>query len=140
MGILRRLGLVLALLLVGGAINYERNADLDAELERRPYAHLPSADLEAMLAGTEAELTELRRWVGEEPRMRRTAQRPDASDLGGKLQAFERYQRETRQWSARRAAVLEREVTVEAIRRELSFRERGLDRAWRRVLRRALTL
>ena len=123
-------------LLIGGFVNYRRNAPLDAELQNRTYAELKADDLDALLAAYELETRRLRAWVDEEPMAAPVDRARSASDVGGKAETFSRFQREANRWRAQRYEVLEREATIEALQKEKSIRARGLNLRWRQVLRR----
>ncbi len=126
-------------LLIGGFVNYRRNAPLDVELQNRTYAELKADDLDALLAAYELETRRLRAWVDEEPMAAPVDRARSASDVGGKAETFSRFQREARRWRVARYEVLEREATVEALQLEKSIRARGLDQRWRQILRRVTT-
>ncbi len=132
--------LVLCALLIGGFVNYRRNAPLDAELQNRSYADLKPADLEALLQAYEQETRRLRGWLDQEPLAAGSDQARGASDVGGKAKTFERFQREASRWRALRQEILEREATIEALRKEKRLRAQGLDKRWRQLLRRVTTL
>ncbi len=126
-------------LLIGGFVNYRRNAPLDVELQNRTYAELKADDLDALLAAYELETRRLRAWVDEEPMAAPVDRARSASDVGGKAETFSRFQREAKRWRVARSEVLEREATVEALQLEKSIRARGLDQRWRQILRRVTT-
>ncbi len=126
-------------LLIGGFVNYRRNAPLDVELQNRTYAELKADDLDALLAAYELETRRLRAWVDEEPMAAPVDRARSASDVGGKAETFSRFQREARRWRVARYEVLEREATVDALQLEKSIRARGLDQRWRQILRRVTT-
>lgn len=132
--------LVVSGLGLAGWINYERNAHLDQELADRPYATLSDADLEALI---EAYDQERARWAarsrsGDDRTRVMDGYAP--SDLQGKLQAFDRFQRKNEAWREANRARLDQEVVIEALRREQDIRNRGLHRERNRILRRLLTL
>ncbi len=126
-------------LLIGGFVNYRRNAPLDVEIQNRTYAELKAEDLDALLAAYELETRRLRAWVDDEPMAAPVDRARSASDVGGKAETFSRFQREARRWRVARSEVLEREATVEALQLEKSIRARGLDQRWRQILRRVTT-
>lgn len=132
--------LVLCALTIGGFVNYRRNAPLDAELQNRTYADLKDPDLDTLIQAYEEETRRLGAWVEQEPSARVPSQALDASDLGGKVKTFERYQRETNRWRSLRQEVLQREATLEALNKEKNLRARGLNQRWRQILRRVITL
>ena len=130
----------LCAVLIGGFVNYQRNAPLDVELQNRTYAELKQADLEALLAAYQLETQRLRVWVDQEPPAGTPDHAKGASDVGGKAETFARFQREANRCRALRQEVLEREATIEALEKEKSIRARGLDQPWRQILRRLTTL
>jgi hypothetical protein len=132
---------ILALLLAGAAYNYHRNAALDRDINSRPYERLSEADLEVLEKAYEGEVEALRgrmKRLGapegffEEPTHR--------SDLAARVKAFERSQRTNGHWKVIHRKALEQEVELEAVRKEQEIRRAGLDRFWRRILRRVTTL
>ena len=131
--------IIVCALLIGGFVNYRRNAPLDAEIQNRTYAELKADDLDALLAAYELETRRLRAWVDEEPMAAPVDRARSASDVGGKAETFSRFQREANRWRVARYEVLEHEATVEALQLEKSIRARGLDQRWRQILRRVTT-
>ena len=131
--------LVVCALLIGGFVNYRRNAPLDAELQSRSYADLKSRDVAMLIEAYEQETRRLRVWAEQEPTAAHARRAPDASDVGGKAERFSRFQREAQRWRTLRQEILEREATIEALQKEQSIRARGLDRRWRQILRRVTT-
>ncbi len=127
-------------LLIGGFINYCRNAPLDAELQNRTYAKLKADDLDALLAAYEQETRRLGVWVDPEPMAAPVNLARGPSDVGGKAETFSRFQREANRWRSRRHEILELEAAIEALQKEKSIRQRGLDQRWRQILRRVTTL
>jgi hypothetical protein len=135
----KMLAIVLALALpLAGYANYQRNAHLDRELENRTYATLRTEDLDTLLAAYGEELDALRGRVGEGPEGEDAIARKAAADLSGKVESFERFQRQNQSWREQRGAVLERQATIAELEREKSIRARGLDRPWNRIKRRVL--
>lgn len=131
--------LLLVALLVGGGYNYHRNAPLDRELEFRPYAGLKDADLAALLAVHRAKRDQIAASFGERgPEAGFAALAP--SDYPGKVTAFERFQRENERWKQGRRDMLTQQTMVDALELEQRIRSEGLDQAWARILRRAVTL
>ena len=131
--------LVVCALLIGGFVNYRRNAPLDAELQSRSYADLKSRDVATLIEAYEQETRRLRVWVDQEPTAAPARRARDASDVGGKAETFSRFQREAHRWRTLRQEILEREATIEALQKEQSIRARGLDKRWRQILRRVTT-
>ena len=126
-------------LAVGGFLNYRRNAPLDADLTSRRYADLTHEDVETLVVAYEAELQKLRPWAAEEPDASVTRGELLRGDLGGRWQAFERYQGENARWKTRRGVIMERESLLQALRAELDIRIQKLDQPWRRFVRRLIT-
>jgi hypothetical protein len=137
---LTALCVLVSALSIGGFINYQRNAPLDAPLANRPHAALPTEGLDALVTAYEAQLAELRDWVEEEPDPSLRPRGLAPSDLGGKWKAFERYQQESQRWKSRRNVILEREVMLQNLKKEQAIRNQGLDQPLRRILRRVITL
>ena len=127
-------------LLIGGFVNYRRNAPLDLELQNRTYAGLKADDLSALLSAYGQETRSLRGWVDQEPMAAPVNRARGPSDVGGKAEAFSRFQREASRWSSLRHKILEQEATIQALQLEQSIRQRGLDQRWRQILRRVTTL
>ena len=130
--------LLLGLIGAGGYANYQRNAELDQELEFRPYAGLSDADLDALLEAYQQELSQIEDSLGNGP---------DGSvfrgikpaDLGGKLKAFERFQQENERWKRGHREAIKQKVVLDALRQEQAVRRAGLHRPWRRIIRRVTT-
>ncbi len=131
--------IVVCALLIGGFVNYRRNAPLDAELQSRTYADLKSRDVAMLIEAYEQETRRLRAWVDQEPMAAPASRARGASDVGGKAETFSRFQREARRWRTLRQEILEREATIEALQKEQGIRARGLDKRWRQILRRVTT-
>ena len=131
---------LLLLLVAGGAWNYQRNAYMDEENQYRPYKTLRTEDLEVLLEAHQQQVTNLRldRAAAPDPEMQTHG--IGASDFTAKLEAFDESQRRNSHWKSVHHQVLEGEVALDAIGRELDLRERGLDVEWRRILRRATAL
>ena len=75
---------LVGLLVIGGLVNYERNAALDAPLADRPYAEVDRDTLDQLVKTHEAQLAELTAWVAESPDASVPRQELAPSDLGGK--------------------------------------------------------
>jgi hypothetical protein len=123
----------------GGYYNYQRNAHLDEELGARPYASLSTEQLELLIGAYEQERAELARQVA------LIASDDNANgyapaDLMGKVQGFDRAQRESGRWREIHGQMLEREVELDNLAHEKSIRARGLDDEWQRIWRRVVTL
>jgi len=122
----------------GGYYNYQRNAPMDADLQKeRPYKTLATADVQKLLAAYGAEHTRAKNSVANAPGGAGAIDRFAASDVGGKAQGFATFQRENERWKNARGQVFEQEKTLADLRLEKSIRDRGLDiertRIWRRI-------
>ncbi len=130
--------LLLGLIGAGGYANYQRNAELDQELEFRPYAGLSDADLDALLEAYQQELSQIEDSLGNGPDgsvFRGTK----PADLGGKLKAFERFQQENERWKRGHREAINQKVVLDALRQEQAVRRAGLHKPWRRIMRRVTT-
>ena len=90
---------ILALLLVGAAYNYSRNAALDRDIESRAYERIAEEDLVALEHAYKGEVKSLR------ARLKRMgapesffAEPKHRSDLAARVSAFERSQRTNAAW------------------------------------------
>ncbi len=135
-------GVVLALLVlgIGGFANYQRNADLDTEFQkRRPYRGTSDADLELLIQAYTEERLGLQARLDSDRDRTGVMDGYAPSDFNGKLKAFERFQRKNESWREANRAKLERELVVEEIRREQAIRRSGMDSPWKRIRRRVLS-
>lgn len=129
------MGKVLLLLLVlvaataGGLYhNYNRNAYLIADLQKpRPYAKVATADLGKLIHAYESEIKQRKARVAAAPSGAESIERRDASDVGGKADAFAGFQRENERWKAQRGQVMEQEVELKQLLFEKTIRDRHLD-------------
>jgi hypothetical protein len=129
----------LALLAGGGAYNYHRNAYLDEATQFRPYRGLSDADLQTLLRAYESRHKRMQtNFAGPGPDV--AVEHLGASDLGGKVKAFDHFEVEHQRWKEGRREMLGEEVTVDSLRKEQALRRQGLDNPWTRILRRATTL
>ena len=123
-----------------GFVNYQRNAPLDDELHDRPYGTLSDDDLGALLAAYDMEhraaVSILHKHSGDRTRI---MDGYAAADFGGKVKAFESFQRSNNQWRDTNAGRLELETELEKLETEQRIRERGLHIEQNRILRRLLT-
>jgi hypothetical protein len=130
----------LVVLVVGGAYNYHRNQDLDEDLAFRPYRGVASADLAVLAQAYEEELEGLHR------RYETFGEPLDAEDPSSdpgvvvRLSDFERSQRVNERRKGLHRKILDREIELETLQTEQRIRRQGLDREWKRILRRATTL
>jgi hypothetical protein len=129
---------ILGLAAAGGAYNYHRNADLEEQAEFRPYGSIADADLEVLAAAYEQELETLRdrftRMGGA------SASDSGSSLIGDRVRDFERSQKSNDHRVGLRREILEREVTMQKIQKELQRRRVGTDGSWMRFLRRVTTI
>jgi hypothetical protein len=130
---------VLAALVGGGGYwNYQRNAHLVAEIEGpRPYGSLSDADFEQLLAAYELQAKHARAGVATTPGEAAQVDAYDRSDVGGRAEGFESYQRQNDKWKRERGHAMEQEAMVKELRKEKTIRDRGLDdpsaRFWYRL-------
>jgi len=142
----RFLGFVLVLAAAAGGLgywNYQRNAHLDApeQREKRPYESLSDSEVEMLLAAYQSEKQKL------EQQLALVAQRQDPmqgyspEDLSGKLQAFDKVQRNTEQWKRTNRQMLEQVVEIERLQKEQLTRAQGgaSNDEWARIWRRVST-
>jgi hypothetical protein len=130
---------VVLLLAVGGGgfVNYQRNAPLDRDLEFRPYKGLSDTDLAALRDAYVKSVGQMESSLGNPDDGVFRKVKP--GDFQGKVQAFERFQKENERWKEGHRAALENKATIDAIQREQGIRKQGLDDPWKRILRRATT-
>lgn len=138
-------GLTLVALLLaglggGGAWNYQRNAYLDRDLEFRPFAVYTVEQIQQLIEAHRQEGARLMRRSGQAPDGVAALSREDPSDLGGKARAFDRFQQAHAKWRERRGQAIEEQARIEGLEKELEIRRAGLDREWRRILRRVIRL
>ena len=132
---------ILALLLIGAAYNYSRNAALDRDIESRPYERISEEDLLAIEEAYKGEISSLR------ARLKRMGA-PDSffaepkhrADLAARVTAFEQSQRTNEAWKTIHRKILDRGSELKSVRAEQEIRRRGLDRFWNRVLRRVTAI
>jgi len=121
--------LVLAAAVVGGGFyNYTRNANIEADLHKpRPYARYSTADLAKLIAAYQGDVKRAKQAVAAAPHGASAIDRQDASDVGGKADAFAGFQRENERWKAQRGHVMEQEAELQQLLFEKSIRDRHLD-------------
>lgn len=129
---------LLAIATIGGFANYTRNAPLDAELANRPYATLSEADLDALLQAYTSEQQGLQNRLNNYAQDRTGVMDGFApADLGGKVNAFDSFQRKNNKWRDTNREKLSHEIELEKLTKEKNIRARGLhverNRVWRRV-------
>ena len=134
---------VLIVLVVGlggaGYYNYQRNEGMDADLnENRPYRAVPSAELAKIIASTQKDIARKRGSIDSAPHGASAIDAKDASDLGGRADAFARFQRENERWKDKRGAVMEQEALLKQLVHERELRAKDLD-PMSRIKRRVLT-
>lgn len=114
---------------VGGlAYNYNRNAYLEADLQKpRPYATVPTADLAKLIAAYQADIKRRKGGISAAPGGAEAIDRKDDSDVGGKADAFAGFQRQNESWKRQRGQVMEQEAELQKLQFEKSIRDRHLD-------------
>ena len=131
---------VVATVGIGGFVNYQRNAPLDAELQNRPYGTISDADLAALIAAYEGEKTGLEnRLKGYSKDRTRVMNGLAPADLQGKLTAFDSFQRKNESWRETNRAKLGHEIELEKLQKEKNIRDRGLHIERNRIIRRITT-
>ena len=130
----------LIVLVVGGAYNYHRNRGLDEDLAFRPYRGVADADLAVLAQAYEEELEALQRRYETFAKPSDVESQPSASDVIVRVTDFERTQRVNERRKALHRKILEREVELETLKTEQRIRREGLDRHWKRIFRRVITL
>jgi hypothetical protein len=133
--------LLLIVLVVGlggaGYYNYQRNAAMDADLlEPRPYRAVPSADLAKIIASTQKDVARRKGSIASAPHGASAIDAKDASDVGGRANAFAGFQRENERWKNERGAMMEQEVLLKQLQHEKELRDKDLD-PMSRIKRRA---
>ncbi len=128
---------IVGALLGVGFINYQRNEALDKDLQFRPYAGYATPDLQALRKAYEQQAGQMRGALGEVDQSGIARTKP--SDYQGKIEAFERFQRQNEDWKEGHRELLGTQVIVDQIKKEQELRRAGLDNPWNRVLRRATT-
>jgi hypothetical protein len=121
--------LVLVVAVVGGGYyNYQRNAGIEADLHKpRPYAKFATADITKLIAAYQKEIQGKKARTAAAPSGADAIDRRDASDVGGKADAFAGFQRQNEQWKAQRGQIMEQEVQLKDLQFEKSIRDRHLD-------------
>ena len=123
--------LLLLVVVVGGAgglyWNYNRNVGMEADLHKpRPYAGVPTEDLTKLIKAYQGDITRQKSRIAATPGGD-SIDRQDASDLGGKADAFSDFQRANERWKAQRGRVMEKEVELRDLLFEKTIRDRHLD-------------
>jgi hypothetical protein len=131
---------LIALLAGGGYLNYQRNAYLDEDAPARTYATLSDAQIEQLIAAYEGELYKATEAVDDKSDPSALLDGYRAGDLTGRVEAFDRFQDQNKDWKSSYRHKVEQEVMIEALRREQQLRGQGMDQEWRRILRRVVTL
>jgi hypothetical protein len=124
--------LLLVVLVVGAAgglyYNYNRHASIEADLQKpRPYAKIPTADLAKLIQAYQSDIKRAKARVAAAPTGSDSIDRRDASDVGGKAEAFAGFQHQNEQWKEQRGRVMEQEAELKQLLFEKSIRDRHLD-------------
>jgi len=137
---------LLVLVLLAGAVagggywNYQRNAYLDEELEDRPYAKLSLEEIDMLIEAYQIEKQKYERQLALVSQRQDPMERYSDEDLSGKLEGFDRVQRNSSQWKAVQRQMLDQEVEIDRLEREKSLRATTTDDEWNRIWRRVTTL
>jgi hypothetical protein len=133
-------GLVAGIALAGaGYWNYERNAGLDRELERRPYRTLATGQLRELLGAYRGEAERVDRRLSQTSNGSEQMGSFRDADFAARVESFGKFQRQNRQWRELRDSATDSQGAIADVERELRIREAGLDEEWRRVWRRVST-
>lgn len=125
--------LLLLVVLVGGSAgglyyNYQRNSPMEADLHLpRPYANIKTADLAKLIQAYQSDIKQHKARVAAAPSGSDAIDRQDASDVGGKADAFAGFQRENERWKLQRGRVMEQEAELKQLLFEKTIRDRHLD-------------
>jgi hypothetical protein len=133
---------ILAVLLGGGAWNYQRNAHMAEEAKvPRPYKSLSMEQLDSLLDAYTQEKTKLQKSLAKLEGQGDASGSYAPSDLKGKVGGFERAQKQAGRYNDVHSAMLDREVEIDRIQAERSRRASGndSDSAWALALRRIVT-
>ncbi len=133
--------LVLTAALTGaGYWNYQRNAALDRELQQpRPYRTLSTAQLRELVDAYRGESKRLDRRLSQTSTGEGAMGRHQAADFAGRVESFDRFQQQNREWRELRGSGFETQSAIADLERELRIRETGLDQPSRRIWRRLST-
>jgi len=134
------LPIVLCVLLIGGFANYRRNAHMGEQFEKRAFAGLRTADLDALIQAYQSEIERIQGWLGNEPTQSRGSKRRGDGHIDARIKRFESFQQDAHRWRDVRRQVLEREVALEALEKEKLLRAQGLNARWRQILKQATSL
>jgi hypothetical protein len=134
---------LVALLIVGGGWNYHRNAYMVEEAKvPRPFKSLSTEQLNALHDAYTQEKAKAQKSLAKLEGQGDASGSYAPSDLQGKLGGFERAQKQAARYNDAHSAVLDREVELERIQKELALRRSGggSDSPWMLTLRRIVTL
>lgn len=139
MSALVKIGAVLGIgLLLCGTVNYRRNAHLETDIQQdRPYATLSDAELAALTGAYEQEREALEHSLAKLEAAADSGERYAPGDVQGKVNGFEKAQRQATRWNEVNGARLDQQVEIDRLERERKLRASGvLDRSmfWRRLL------
>jgi hypothetical protein len=129
---------VIACLAGAGYWNYQRNADLDRELEDRPYRTLSNAQLKLLEQASRDELASYKQKLDMYSRAAASSGPSQAADLQSNLEAFGRVQANSEYMRDMQSEKVQHEVEIERIEKERQIRAAGLDKRWTRIQRRLL--
>ncbi len=129
-------------LIGGGAWNYQRNAHLaEEEKAPRPYKSYSMEQLDQLLQAYTQERTQYQTSLGKLEVKGDDGPSYAPSDLKGKLNGFERAQKNAARYNDVHSAMLDREVEIDRIQKERALRQSGggSDSPWSLAYRRITT-
>jgi hypothetical protein len=129
-------------LIGGGAWNYQRNAHLAEEAKApRPYKSYSMEQLDQLLQAYTQEKAQFQSSLGKLEVKGEDGPAYAPSDLKGKLNGFERAQKNAARYNDVHSAMLDREVEIDRIQKERALRQAGGgdDSPWSLTYRRITT-
>ena len=123
-----------------GFANYIRNAHLEEGTKPRPYKGFSEAEVDALIVAYTGERD------GLSNRLKNTGDRTKImdgyapSDFGGKVNAFENFQRKNEAWRGTNRSRLEMVVELEKLEFEKQYRRKRKESPWEAILKRVVTL
>src|SRR5262245_9507573 len=133
---------LVAVLVGGGYWNYQRNAYMAEEAKApRPYKSYSMEQLDQLLQAYTQQKAQHQASLGKLEVKGEEGPAYAPSDLKGKLNGFERAQRNAARYKDAHSAMLDQEVEIDRIQKERALRQSGgADSPWALTLRRITTL